>query len=94
VRAFACRLAARGQLPNDTDTRLAAQGVSAFVVGIMHQWVRRPGACDLARAAPQLIDAFLAGLRAKPPRRVAAGRRALVDSGKIRISHPQSARNA
>jgi TetR/AcrR family acrAB operon transcriptional repressor len=85
---------ARRQLPHDTDTRLAAQGLNAFVVGIMHQWVRRPGAYDLARAAPQLIDAFLAGLRAKPPRRIAAGRRARAASGKIRIPHPQPARTA
>jgi TetR/AcrR family transcriptional regulator, acrAB operon repressor len=85
---------ARAQLPHDTDTRLAAQGLNAFVVGIMHQWVQQPAAYDLARAAPQLIDAFLAGLRAKPPRRVAAGARARAASGKIRIPHHQPARTA
>jgi TetR/AcrR family acrAB operon transcriptional repressor len=85
---------ARRQLPHDTDTRLAAQGLNAFVVGIMHQWVQRPGAYDLARAAPQLIDAFLAGLQAKPPRRLAAGRRARAASGRIRTPHPQPARTA
>jgi TetR/AcrR family acrAB operon transcriptional repressor len=79
---------ARGQLAHDTDTRLAAQAMNAFVVGIMHQWVQRPGAYDLARAAPQLIDAFLAGLRAKPPRRP-GGR-----SGTMRSSGHQTARGA
>ncbi len=58
-----------GQLPRDADTRLAARCVNAFMVGVMHEWVQRPAAYDLARAAPAMIDALLAGLVAQPPRR-------------------------
>ncbi len=36
--------------------------MNAFMVGVMHQWVQQPGAYDLERAAPQMIDLFLAGL--------------------------------
>jgi TetR/AcrR family acrAB operon transcriptional repressor len=64
---------ARGQLPADTNAPLAAQGTHAYMVGLMHQWVLDPGAYNLARAAPALIDTWLAGLAARPPRR--AGKR-------------------
>jgi TetR/AcrR family transcriptional regulator, acrAB operon repressor len=80
------------QLPRDTDTRLAARSVSAFMVGVMHQWVQRPDAYDLGAAAPQMLDAFIAGLRAQPPRRAAAGKRAAARSGTIHEPHPQPAR--
>ncbi len=59
----------RGQLPRDTDTRLAARCMNAFMVGVMHEWVQEPGAYDLKRAAPKMIDVFIAGLRTHPPRR-------------------------
>jgi TetR/AcrR family acrAB operon transcriptional repressor len=62
------RCAARGQLPADIDPMLATQGLHALMVGIMHEWVLDPAAYDLARAAPALIDMFLAGLKANPPR--------------------------
>ena len=62
---------ARGQLPADCDPRLAAQLMKAFMIGIMHEWVRNPGSYDLASAAPALVDALLAGLVANPPRRPA-----------------------
>jgi len=65
---------ARRQLPRDTDTRLAAFSLSAFVTGLMHEWVQQPAACDLGRAAPMMIDAFIAGIRARPPRRTAGAR--------------------
>ena len=58
-----------GQLPRDADTRLAARCMNAFMVGVMHEWVQRPGAYDLAQAAPAMIDALLAGLVARPPLR-------------------------
>jgi len=76
---------ARRQLPHDTDTRLAALLLNAFVVGVMHQWVRCPEAYDLSRAAPHLIDVVLAGLRASPPRRAASARRS--------ASHARRTRN-
>ena len=59
----------RGQLPRSTDTRLAAEMMSAFMHGVMQQWVENPGAYDLAGAAPAMIDSLLAGLVARPPRR-------------------------
>lgn len=56
-----------GQLPRDADTRLAARCVNAFMVGVMHEWVQRPVAYDLRKAAPAMIDALLAGLVARSP---------------------------
>jgi TetR/AcrR family acrAB operon transcriptional repressor len=85
---------ARRQLPYGTDAHLAAQCLNAFIVGIMHQWVQRPDSYDLGRAAPQMIDAFLAGLRAKPPRRPAVARRGSAASGTIRSVPHQPARSA
>jgi len=64
---------AAGQLPRDADTRLAARCVNAFMVGVMHEWVRQPVAYDLGRAAPAMIDALLAGLVARPPLRSTRG---------------------
>ena len=64
------------QLPSDTDTALAARALHAYIEGIMDQWVLDPGAFDLRAAAPALIDAMLAGLRAAPPRLAAAPARA------------------
>lgn len=58
-----------GELPADTDPTLAAHGVHATMVGIMHEWVLDPAAYDLAAAAPALVEMIVAGLRAAPPRR-------------------------
>jgi TetR/AcrR family acrAB operon transcriptional repressor len=63
------RCAEMGELPSDTDPVLAAHGLNALMVGIMHQWVLDPSSYDLAAAAPALIDTYLAGLMARPPRR-------------------------
>jgi TetR/AcrR family acrAB operon transcriptional repressor len=63
--------AALGQLPADVDPHLATQGLHALMVGIMHEWVLDPAAYDLHAAAPALIDMFLAGLKANPPRKSA-----------------------
>lgn len=67
---------ARGQLPADADTVLAAALLKAFMVGVMHEWVQAPDAYDLAHAAPKMIDTLIAGLRTHPPRREAAVPRA------------------
>jgi TetR/AcrR family acrAB operon transcriptional repressor len=67
---------ARRQLPPGTDTRVAAQGLYAFVTGLMRSWVETPGRFDLATDAPALIDTFLSGLKASPPRRAGALRKA------------------
>jgi TetR/AcrR family transcriptional regulator, acrAB operon repressor len=61
--------AALGQLPADVDPQLATQGLHALMVGIMHEWVLDPAAYDLRAAAPSLVDMFLAGLKANPPRK-------------------------
>ena len=66
---------AKGQLPADTDTHLAAHGAFAFVGGLMRDWVEAPETFDLKAAAPQLIDTYIAGLRVNPPRRAAAKER-------------------
>ena len=66
---------AKGQLPADTDTHLAAHGAFAFVSGLMRDWVEAPDTFDLKAAAPQLIDTYIAGLRANPPRRIATTER-------------------
>lgn len=63
---------ALGQLPPDTDTAMAATALNSFVVGVMHQWVQDPAVYDLAKAAPGIVDMFLAGLRVCPPRRSSA----------------------
>ena len=61
-----------GQLPRNTDTELAARCLNAYMVGVMHEWVQRPEAYDLAKAAPAMIDCVLAGLVARPPIRIRA----------------------
>jgi TetR/AcrR family transcriptional regulator, acrAB operon repressor len=61
-----------GQLPADTDTQVAAIGIYALVGGLMRDWVQAPRSYDLRVLAPPVIDAWLAGLAHKPPRRQAA----------------------
>ena len=56
------------------------------MVGIMHEWVLDPAAYDLARAAPALIDTFLAGLVAQPPRRARPCRVRRVASRRLLVS--------
>ncbi|MBS0320609.1 MAG: TetR family transcriptional regulator [Proteobacteria bacterium] len=58
-----------GDLPADTDTALAADAMKAFMLGIMHEWVREPDAARLAATAPAMMAMFIAGLKAAPPRR-------------------------
>ena len=71
IEDIIARSADIGELPRDIDAALAAHGLNALMVGIMHEWVLDPSAYDLAAAAPALIDAYLAGLAAHPPRRAA-----------------------
>lgn len=58
---------ATGQLPAATDTFLATQGLHAYMVGLMHEWVLNPAAYDLAVCAAPLIDCYLGGLTIAPP---------------------------
>ena len=61
-----------GQLPRDTDTRMASHLLYALIGGLMRDWVQAPKSFDLKAAAPQLITLFMAGLRAAPPRKTRA----------------------
>ena len=61
-QAVAC-----GQLPPTTDTFLATQGLHAYMVGLMHEWVLNHESYDLAVCAEPLIDCYLAGLATRPP---------------------------
>jgi TetR/AcrR family transcriptional regulator, acrAB operon repressor len=72
VEAVLRRAVAQRQLPHDTDTALATHIVHGFVTGVMNEWVLAPASYDLARAAPAMVDAVIAGLRAHPPRRRAS----------------------
>ena len=58
---------ASGQLPPATDTFLATQGLHAYLVGLMHEWVLNPAGYDLTACAEPLIDCYLAGLASRPP---------------------------
>jgi TetR/AcrR family acrAB operon transcriptional repressor len=58
-----------GQLPADTDTALTARLLHDCVAGLMREWVLDKSAYDLAERAPDFIDAILAGIVARPPRR-------------------------
>lgn len=58
----------KGQLPADLDSQLAAQGLYAFVGGLMRDWVEDREAYDLMAIAPQMIDVFLSGLNHAPLR--------------------------
>lgn len=62
----------RGQLPPDTDAVLAARLLHGGVLGLMHDWAGAPHEFDLATAAPALVDALIAGVRAAPPRAAAS----------------------
>lgn len=96
IAAVIRRAAAAGQLPADIDAPLAARGLHAAIVGIMHEWVLDPTAYDLSAMAPALIDMFLAGMRAQPPR-VAAGdtrTRDAVACGRESAGGPRAAKTA
>ncbi|MEW6414972.1 MAG: TetR family transcriptional regulator [Pseudomonadota bacterium] len=68
VQALFEQAVAVGQLPPHTDTYLATQGMHAYMVGLMHEWVLAPESYDLAACAEPLLDTYLAGLMQRPPR--------------------------
>lgn len=68
VQALFEQAVAVGQLPPHTDTFLATQGMHAYMVGLMHEWVLTPASYDLAACAEPLLDTYLAGLIQRPPR--------------------------
>jgi hypothetical protein len=59
-------------LPPDTDTYMAMQANHAYLVGIVHEWLEDPSAFCLLQKAEAMVDMFIAGLRACPPR-ISAG---------------------
>jgi TetR/AcrR family acrAB operon transcriptional repressor len=76
VERVMCQAVSARQLPANTDTALATQAMHAYIGGLMNNWVLDRTAYDLAAAAPALVDAFVAGLRAAPPRTAARASRA------------------
>jgi len=58
----------QGELPRETDASLAVHAIYAYITGIMHEWTLEPTAYDLRASAAALVDTFLAGLVAQPPR--------------------------
>jgi TetR/AcrR family acrAB operon transcriptional repressor len=80
MEALVERAVSARQLPPDTDTRLAAHALHAYVLGLMQSWVQQPESFDLAAAAPALVESMVGGLCAHPPRRQAAPTRDLQDA--------------
>lgn len=58
---------ARGQLPPETDVRLAMHAHHAYLIGLIHQWLESPEDYDLGLHAETMMDIFMAGLQARPP---------------------------
>jgi TetR/AcrR family transcriptional regulator, acrAB operon repressor len=54
----------RGHLPPSLDARQAAVGLMALVDGLTVNWTLDRESFPLARLAPGIVDAYLAGLRA------------------------------
>lgn len=57
--AIAC-----GQMPENLDARMAAVALSAYVCGIMRQWLQTRE-FDLEKLAPSMVDIFFTGLARK-----------------------------
>ncbi len=72
VERMVGRAVTAGQLPPDTDTRLATLALHTYLGGIMREWVLDPAAFDLVRrGAGADRRRCVAGLRTNPPRRTA-----------------------
>lgn len=69
VESVIARAVAAGELPRDTDTALAVEALYAYLTGLMHGWTLDPASFDLRACAPALVDTFVAGLVARPPRK-------------------------
>lgn len=68
--------AKKGLLAPGVNPRLAAIGLHALVVGLMHNWMLDPKYLALSRAAGPLVDAYLDGIRAKGAKKRPALRKA------------------
>lgn len=69
VQAIIQQAVDEGTLPIDTDTWIAMQANHAFLIGIVHEWLEDSKAYCLIRHAEDMIDMFMAGLLARPPRK-------------------------
>lgn len=72
VESLFVRAVELGMLPPDTDTYMAMQANHAYLVGIVHEWLEDTQAFCLLQKAEAMVDLFIAGLRACPPR-ISAG---------------------
>lgn len=72
----------RGQLPAQVNTRRAALGLHAYVDGLIYDWLLDPGYFALDREAGALVDQYLDGLRATPPRRAASAPDSVLDTSR------------
>ena len=62
----------RGQMPADLDTRRAAICLSAYLDGMLSQWLLVPDSFELCKDAEQLVDTALDMLRLSPSLRHSA----------------------
>lgn len=58
--------ALRRAVPLRVSLSMAAQGLHALVVGLIHSWLLAPGAFDLVGVAEMALGAYLAGLGLAP----------------------------
>ncbi len=58
---FSAAIAA-GQLPADTDPKLATLGLFSYIDGLIYNWLLDPDQFHLAEAAPRLVETYLCGL--------------------------------
>jgi TetR/AcrR family acrAB operon transcriptional repressor len=58
-----------GQLPPDTDTWLCMQAYHAYLMGLIREWLEFVDAYDLGLHAETMLDIFMAGIQARPPRK-------------------------
>lgn len=58
----------QGKLPPDTDTFLAMHAINGYLIGLIYEWLIDPQAYDLGTHANAMIEVFLTGFIASPPR--------------------------
>ena len=69
IQAIIQQAVDEGTLHPDTDTWIAMQANHAFLIGIVHEWLEDTKAYCLIQHAEDMIDMFMAGLVARPPRK-------------------------
>lgn len=56
---------AEGTLPSTVDPRSASMSVWVMLDGLIRNWIFEPGAFELVELGAELIDTYMAGLRAR-----------------------------